>query len=278
MWGEPTLRKDLLKLVDYANEKGITVNMVTNGSLISDNFASKLAESGIGVVQVSLDGSKPEIMEKLRPKGSYNRAINAIKNLTEYDIPTVVSFCSTKLNIDDFPNTVELCEKLGILSVRTMYFVPETPSHLNLAPTNRQYKNLVSWINSHWHEYSVRIEFGDPTEHIAIGPYMSLVSLSISAEGYILPTPYLSLAYGHVSDGIKHLWHNGLEYIWRDNPVLLAISSYMKTEHDFLKLMSLFMTRIHSNGYVDLLRLNVKETMDLAKKVKGVLVNDNSSQ
>ncbi|WP_083500587.1 radical SAM protein [Thermococcus celericrescens] len=57
--GEPTLRKDLIKILNYANEKGITVNIVTNGSLISDNFASKLAESGIGIVQVSLDGSSP---------------------------------------------------------------------------------------------------------------------------------------------------------------------------------------------------------------------------
>lgn len=269
--GEPTLRRDLFDIIQYANERGIDVNMVTNGSLISDNFASKLAESGIAAVQVSLDGSKPEIMEKLRPKGSYNRAINAIKNLTEYGIPTVVSFCSTKLNIDDFPNTVELCEKLGILSVRTMYFVPETYEHVKLIPTDDQYRELIMWISKHSFEHSTRIEFGDPTEHIIIGPYVSMISLSISAEGYILPTPYLSLAYGHVSDGIEKLWKEGLEYVWRDNPVLLSISSYLKTEKDFLKLKSLFMTRIDSD-YLNLLQLKEEDLSTLARKIKEVLL------
>ncbi len=268
--GEPTLRKDLFDIIQYANEKGIDVNMVTNGSLISDNFASKLAESGIAAVQVSLDGSKPEIMEKLRPKGSYDRAINAIKNLTEYSIPTIVSFCSTRLNINDFPNTVELGEKLGVLSVRTMYFVPETYEHVKLIPTDDQYRKLITWISEHSSEYSTRIEFGDPTEHIIIGPYTSLMSLSISAEGYLLPTPYLSLAYGHVSDGIEKLWKEGLEYVWRNNPVLLSISSYLKTEKDFLRLKSLFMTRIDSD-YLNLLCLDEEDSFNLARKIREVL-------
>lgn len=268
--GEPTLRRDLFDIIQYANERGIDVNMVTNGSLISDNFASKLAESGIAAVQVSLDGSRPEIMEKLRPKGSYNRAINAIKNLIEYNIPTIVSFCSTKLNIDNFPETVELCDKLEVLSVRTMYFVPETFEHVKLMPTDDQYRKLITWIFEHSFEYSTRIEFGDPTEHIIIGPYVSLISLSISAEGYILPTPYLSLAYGHVSDGIEKLWKEGLEYAWRDNPVLLSISSYLKTERDILKLKSLFMTRIGSD-YLDILQLNEEDLSILARNIREVL-------
>ncbi|HIH72892.1 MAG TPA: radical SAM protein [Thermococcaceae archaeon] len=268
--GEPTLRRDLFDIIQYANEKGIDVNMVTNGSLISDNFTSKLAESGIAAVQVSLDGSRPEIMEKLRPKGSYNRAVNAIRNLIDYNIPTIVSFCSTKINIDNFPETVELCDKLEVLSVRTMYFVPETFEHVKLMPTDDQYRKLITWISEHSFEYSTRIEFGDPTEHIIIGPYVSLISLSISAEGYIFPTPYLSLAYGHVSGGIEKLWREGLEYVWRDNPVFLTISSYLKTERDFLKLKSLSITRISPN-YLDVSQLDKEDLLTLARNIREVL-------
>ncbi|KUJ98646.1 MAG: Heme biosynthesis protein, partial [Thermococcales archaeon 44_46] len=87
---------------------------------------------------------------------------------------------------------------------------------------------------------------------------------------YIFPTPYLSLAYGHVSGGIEKLWREGLEYVWRDNPVFLTISSYLKTERDFLKLKSLSITRISPN-YLDVSQLDKEDLLTLARNIREVL-------
>lgn len=268
--GEPTLHRDFFEIIEYANSKGIGVNFVSNGTLITDKFASKLSELNIGSVQISLDGSKSEIMDLLRGKGTFNKAVDAIKNLVDYNINTAVAFCATSLNIHDFPNTVELALDLGVFEVRSMYFVPESERHLNLIPTEEQYSKLITWINENSGHYPLKITFGDPTEHIVIGPYLNSVVLTISAEGYILPTPYLNLAYGHIEEGINNLWPE-LQNIWRDNPVLLALSAYIKTEKDFLKLNKLLLTRKECGEYINLRELPKDAQFKLSQEIRGEL-------
>ncbi len=189
--GEPTLRTDLPEIIEYAKECRMIVNMVTNGVLMRESLASRLAEAGINTVQVSLDGSRAEIMDTLRGRGTYEKAVNAIKILRDFDIPVIVSFCSTKLNISDFPNVVELCSKIDVWSVRSMFFVPESEKMLQLVPNEEQYQWLINWISSNQGKLPVYVEFGDPTEHIVLGPYIGHLSFSLSAEGWILPSPYL---------------------------------------------------------------------------------------
>ena len=268
--GESTLHKNILDIINYASSKGIFTNMVTNGTLINEKFASKLSESGIKIVQVSVDGSKPEIMDALRGKGAFERAINAIRVLRAYDIPVSISFCSTRLNIMDFPNVVELGYKLGVYNVRTMYFVPENIQSCELTSTEEQYKELVSWILENIGKYPLIIEFGDPTEHIVLGQFIGHLSFIINAEGYILPSPYLSLAYGTIDDGIANLW-NELQEIWVRNPVLKALSENIKTEKDFIKLYKLSINRGEEERLINLREMSWNELHKLATKVVKVL-------
>ncbi len=273
--GEPTLREDLADIVAYARETGIVVNMVTNGVLMRENLISCLVDSGINTVQVSLDGSKPEIMDALRGQGVYWRALDAIKTLVDFGIPVIVSFCSTKINISDFPNVVELCTKLGVWSVRSMFFVPENENMLKLVPSEEQYRSLINWISDNLDSLSIYVEFGDPTEHIVLGQYIGHLSFSLSAEGYVLPSPYLSLAYGSVKDGLVELWDD-LKNIWSENPVLRAVSENLNSEVDFVKLSNLLLTRKSGENIINLRSLNTEELLALKNEIIKVLRHDRS--
>jgi len=276
--GEPTLRKDLIDIIRYGRDKGLHINMVTNGTLIDNNYARNLADAGICTVQVSLDGSRAEIHDTLRGLGTFEKVVNAIRNLREYGIHTDISFAATKLNINDFPNTVNLADRLDVKSVRTMFFVPECKEQLELFPSDEEYKKLISWIEENRWEYPLKLEFGDPTEHIAIGPYMSLLVIQISAEGYIMPTPYVNLAFGNIQlYSLHELWRNRLQYIFREDKVFRTISSLLKTEKDFMRI-TLLLNDLTSkgiltgdNGYVDVLRLDEEKKDLLSNQLKLAL-------
>lgn len=67
--GEPLMRGDLIKLAHYARDKGIRIALSTNGTLITREMASKLAEAGFSYIGVSLDSINSEFHDKFRGWG-----------------------------------------------------------------------------------------------------------------------------------------------------------------------------------------------------------------
>jgi len=274
--GEPTLHPDLLEFISYAKDYDMTVNMVTNGTLINKKFANRLAKADIDLVQVSIDGSRAEIMDRLRGRGTYNRAILALQNLVNNGIITGIAFSATKINISDFPNVAKMCAEMGVNRIRSMFLVPENEEHLKLIPSDEDYKKLVRWIQENQARYQSWIEFGDPTEHIVLGEFIGHIMISINPEGYILPSPYIALAYGNI---LKDDWHalwNELQCVWSSNPVFNTILNHLRDEKDFLKMNRLSLNRNENEEILNVKELSSKEQRVLANQIKEVLNYEDS--
>jgi len=54
--GEPLLRNDLFRVIEYARENFIAVSIVTNGLLINKEIAKKLNELDLDKISISIDG------------------------------------------------------------------------------------------------------------------------------------------------------------------------------------------------------------------------------
>ncbi len=122
--GEPLVRKDIFELTSYAAEKGIYVAIATNGTLISEEMAKKMKESGVGYVQISLDGTK-ETHEAFRGiKGCYDRTIEGIKNAVKYGFFVNVSMTVTHYNYEEVKDVVRVCEELGVDWFMHYNFIP----------------------------------------------------------------------------------------------------------------------------------------------------------
>ncbi len=87
--GEPTLRPDWDRIARAAIRRGIAVNLVTNGTTMSDAVAARVAACGLANVGVSLDGSEP-VHDRLRGAGSHRRALAALAALARAGVPTAV--------------------------------------------------------------------------------------------------------------------------------------------------------------------------------------------
>ncbi len=98
--GEPFMRKDLVQIIKYAIEKGLGINIITNGWFINEEIAKELGSLGGGVrVMISLEG--PEyIHDFVRKQGSFQRSKKSFETLNKYGVETGSITTITKQNID----------------------------------------------------------------------------------------------------------------------------------------------------------------------------------
>lgn len=110
--GEPTLRKDLEEIINYASHF-VYVALNTNGQLIDEDRARSLAQAGVSQVKVSVDGLK-ENHEWCRGKGTFEKAVEAIRNFKKYGVPCVMMIMTlSRKNYADLPDLFKLSRDLG---------------------------------------------------------------------------------------------------------------------------------------------------------------------
>ncbi|KNY28614.1 radical SAM/SPASM domain-containing protein [Pseudobacteroides cellulosolvens] len=78
--GEPTMHKDLVKMVAYAKDKGILDVLInTNGVFVNKKIAKELIEAGLDKLLFSFDSPYKEDYEKIRIGADYEEVIENIK-------------------------------------------------------------------------------------------------------------------------------------------------------------------------------------------------------
>ncbi len=116
--GEPTIRKDLPELIEFAKKTGYrSVSITTNGRMLSDrNYAEKLACSGLTQVIFSVHGHTPKLHDFLtQTEGSFEQLEQGMKNLKEAN-PKIYYCTNTvilKPNIKHLPEIAAKCIELG---------------------------------------------------------------------------------------------------------------------------------------------------------------------
>lgn len=81
--GEPFMRPDLLDLLEYISDRGLSINLLTNGTLLTEEKVERLANVRLSMIQVSIDGLK-ETHDAFRGvRGGFDSAIEGIKLVVE---------------------------------------------------------------------------------------------------------------------------------------------------------------------------------------------------
>jgi 12,18-didecarboxysiroheme deacetylase len=108
--GEPCIRPDLVELMHYAKQHGMRVVISTNGTLITPELAAQFAEVGLSYVGVSLDGAK-ETHDHFRGfAGSFDRAIEGIRNAKAAGIKVGLRMTINKMNAQDIDAVFDIME------------------------------------------------------------------------------------------------------------------------------------------------------------------------
>jgi len=149
--GEPFIRNDFLDLLDYSHEKGLVTCVSTNGLLMDDKLAARLAKLKMLYLQVSLDGSTAEVNDQIRGKGSYQKIIQAIEALARHQVPFSINTVLTMLNFAQLDSLRALAKDYGA-ELRVSRFRPSgrgKASKQILGPSKEQLESFAEWLAAH---------------------------------------------------------------------------------------------------------------------------------
>jgi radical SAM protein with 4Fe4S-binding SPASM domain len=231
--GEPLMRPDIFDIIDYASQKKFSIDLLTNGALITEKVLNRLEDSNIFNVQVSIDGIG-ETHDRFRGrKGTYERAIDAIKLLKDANYNISISLTVTRQNMSEIPRIIDTAIDLGIPSFKTTLFMPAGRGKSNidkLVLTRQDVKDFTYMMIEKKKEVGNNINIGSETEYpwlvegldkkrlesmklddsSKIGCTAGSSSLYITPDGKIAPCPFLrNLTAGDVRErDIKEIWDN----------------------------------------------------------------------
>jgi heme d1 biosynthesis radical SAM protein NirJ len=108
--GEPLLRPDLFDIAARAKSQGFYVGLSTNGTLIDDPMAARIAATGFDYVGISLDGTEATHDRFRRMQGGYRAALAGIRRCRDLGIKVGLRFTLTQRNAPELPAMLELLE------------------------------------------------------------------------------------------------------------------------------------------------------------------------
>jgi len=221
--GEPLLRQDVYELVRYGAAKGLKMGLGSNGSLIDDAAAKRLKEAGIETVSISLDSHIPEQHDEFRGvKGSWEKAVNAIKALRKNGVLVQVNTTVTQQNYDQIDDIMSLAEKLGVENFHLFFLVP-TGRGVKIADISpAKYESMIrtTFAKATRHKLNVRPSCAPQFMRIAKdmrlnmsrwirGCIAGLYYCRVYPNGDITPCPYLPIKLGNIREKtFKEIWFN----------------------------------------------------------------------
>ena len=123
--GEPLLRPDIFEIAERSRDMGFYTGLSTNGTLIDEAMADRVAAMGFNYVGISLDGLRETHDRFRRLEGAFDRSLAAVRLLHERGVKVGLRFTMTAMNAHDLPALLDL---MRAEQVDKFYF-----SHLNYA-------------------------------------------------------------------------------------------------------------------------------------------------
>lgn len=144
--GEPFVSPHLWRLFDLCEGEQITFGILTNGTLLTEEIARKLATyKGLSFVQISIDGSR-EKHDSIRGTGNFDKAFRAIKLLRKTGISSMVSFTLSKENNDELRKVIRICERAKVDRFWTDRLIPMGSNELDILSTE-EYRSCLDILS-----------------------------------------------------------------------------------------------------------------------------------
>lgn len=122
--GEPLLREDLTTIAAYAAQRGATVVVGTNGTLLTDEKIEQLKKAGVTGVAVSVESLDPTYHDRFRRgHGSLEATLAAVERLRAHRLDFVIQTTLTKGNRDELRRLVMWAAEAGAVSFNAYFLV-----------------------------------------------------------------------------------------------------------------------------------------------------------
>lgn len=249
--GEPLLRSDVGKIIDYAKLQGLSVDLTTNGILVPQRL-NELRK--LDCLLISLDG-KPKHHDILRGKGSALKALKAIKIAKKAGIEVKVNMVIHKYNLNDIIYMINLAKKVGFmihisLAINNIF---DNKQLIDIKPIDYEFRQVLKYIIEqkqkgapillstfayksvlNWPDFNIEGIINRPKpQGMPLCPAGKIFGL-IDADGKFWACPHL---IGKIK--AKNALKVGIKESWKVTNNHSCTGCYQVYHHDFGHLMSL---------------------------------------
>lgn len=135
--GEPLLHKDIIGFLKRCRELDLSVNVLTNLTLLTDTIIEEMKKNPLLCVQTSIYSMDASIHDSItKVKGSFEKTKSNLLKLKGAGIPLQISCPVMKQNKDTFNSVIAFGEENGI-SVAVDYVIFASYDHSNCNLVNR---------------------------------------------------------------------------------------------------------------------------------------------
>lgn len=121
--GEPLLHSQIVEMVRYAKDAGLSVSLLTNATKLTTELSQQLLDADLDRIVFSFEGSSCEIHEKIRVRSSYQRTLGNILHFIRLNYERgqktfiCMSMVDTSYCHDDIDNYKTFFEALPINTI-----------------------------------------------------------------------------------------------------------------------------------------------------------------
>jgi MoaA/NifB/PqqE/SkfB family radical SAM enzyme len=228
--GEPLLRHDLTQIAAYASQRGATVVVGTNGTLLTDERIAGLRAAGVRGVAVSVDSLRPAYHDRFRHgPGSLDDALAALGRLRAHRLDFLIQTTATKGNRAELERLAQWSAEQGAVAFNC-YFLVATGRGAglsDLAPAEYEavLADLTRWQRQYRGQMMVRAKCAPHfMRHVHVAdPQSPILNYQtrcpcgtqycrITPDGKLTPCPYLPEVAGD-------LRAQSFGEIWRSSPL-----------------------------------------------------------
>ena len=206
--GEPTLNKDLHKILKKCEEKNFRVTIYTNGSKITKDFIKKIKSLKIQVI-ISIKYSFKNDYKKLtRSKFDIDNIEKNMNLLAKNNIPVAAFITVTSSNISKLSSIINKSIKLGGFPIIERY-MPLKDNNINksLCITRKDWDSALRMIAKVYENYKTLISGVNNIQGSTCSCFRT--HFTIMQNGDILPCQFMPLDFkiGNIkTERIEEIW------------------------------------------------------------------------
>lgn len=116
--GEPLMEPEIWNIIQEFKSRGKSIQLISNGTLITENVAQKIKDAKVDTVQISLDGLRETHEYQRGVKTCFEKSVEAITYLREKGVRVMVNTIVSQRNIGEIPELLAMVAQLGVNEFR----------------------------------------------------------------------------------------------------------------------------------------------------------------
>ena len=221
--GEPLLRKDLVELMQAANDLGFYCNLITSAVGLNDEKIGQFKKAGIKHIQISFQGSSRDTNALFGGTDSFEHKLAMTRAVIKQGIPLGLNFVLHRHNIHQVADFLTLAEELGAEFVElanTQYYAWALHNRDQLLPSSAQLEEAEAATNRFraQHKGKMNVIFVAPDYYEKRPKKCSngwgTTFITVTPDGSVLPCQSAKVIEGLEFPNVRDA---SLDYIWKQS-------------------------------------------------------------